>query len=399
MPNIHSVKLFTINNQSGYPIITLGSLNELELHFDDLDGYVKNYSYTFQLCNADWTIPNLSQFDFIRGFSQTRLNQYRQSSISKVKYVHYQATLPDRNCMPSKSGNYLLKVFLNGDTSKLAFTKKILVVDQKAGVGGQIQQPFSSEYFRTHQKVQFVVDRSKIDLISPQQVKVVILQNFRWDNAKTDVKPTFIKGTTLEFNTENDALFPGGKEYRWIDLRSFRFASDRVDKNDLTTNPFTITAKPDAERSKMRYFFFRDANGFYEISTTDLINPWWQGDYAKVKFTFVPEGNQPYPDKQVYIAGEMTGYKYNDSTRMEYIAEKGVYEKELLLKQGYYSYTYVTKEARSNVASVEQTDGNYLDTENAYTILVYYRSISGRHDELIGAATINSVNNRSGIRF
>ncbi len=399
MPNIRTVKLFMQNNQTGYPIITLGSINDLELHFDDMDGFVKNYSYSFQLCNADWSISNLSPFDFISGFTQTRINQYRQSSIAKTKYVHYQATLPDRNNRPSKSGNYLLKVFLNGDVNQVAFTRRVLVVDQKAGIGAQIQQPFGAEFFKTHQKVQFVVDRSKIDIVNPQQVKVVILQNFRWDNAKTDIKPTFIKGNTLEYNTENDALFPGGKEYRWIDLRSFRFASDRVEKNDLTTEPFTITVKPDPERSQQRYYFFRDINGFYETTTTDLINPWWQGDYAKVKFSFVPVDNQPYPDKKVYIAGEMTGYRYNDSTLMEYNADKGIYEKELFLKQGYYNYTYVTKDAKGNNVGVEQTDGNSLDTENTYTILVYYRSLAGRYDELIGVTTINSVNNRSGLKF
>jgi len=332
-PNIRSATLFMQNNQSGYPIINLGSTGDLELHFDDMDGYVKSYSYTYQLCNADWTIANLSQFDYIKGFSQTRLNQYRQSSVATNKYVHYQAIVPDKNCMHQKSGNYLLKVFLNGDTSKLAFTKRLLVVDQRASLGAQIQQPFSSQLFKTHQKVQFSVDKSKLDVISPQQqVKVVILQNFRWDNAIKNIQPTFIKGNVLEYNTENDAVFAGGKEFRWADLRSFRFMSDRVDSTNLRETPFSVVLKPDAERANQRYLFLRDMNGFYEISTTDLINPWWQGDYAKVKFIFVPNNNQPYPDKQVYLAGQMTGYKYDESSLMGYNAERGIYQKESLLK-------------------------------------------------------------------
>jgi hypothetical protein len=137
-------------------------------------------------------------------------------------------------------------------------------------------------------------------------------------------------------------------------------------------------------------------NGFYEITSTDLINQWWQGDYAKVKFTFVPVGNQPYNDKQVYIAGELTGYKYDKNSLMDYNAELGVYQKELFLKQGYYSYTYVTKDVNNNSTSVEQTDGDYWETENDYTILVYYRSLSGRHDELVGVTTVNSRLNRNG---
>lgn len=396
--NIKSVKLFVRGNQSGYPIISLGSTEVLELHFDDMDGYAKSYSYTFQLCDADWKInPYLSTFDYIKGFSQQRITQYRVSSIATQEYVHYQANLPDRNCVPSKSGNYLLKVFQNGDTSKLAFTRRVLVVQQIADIGAQIQQPFSSEYFKTHQKVQLVVNKAKLDVMNPQQqVKTVILQNYRWDNTARYIQPTFIKQYTLEYNSENDALFPGGKEFRWIDLRSFRFRSERIDSNDLNQSPFYIVAKPDPERVNQRYLFFRDLNGFYEISSTDLINEWWQGDYAKVKFTFVPNGNQPYKDKQVYLAGEFTGYKYDKNSLMEYNAELGVYQKELLLKQGYYSYTYVTKGFNTNSPSVEQTDGNYWETENDYTILVYYRSLSGRHDELVGVTTVNSKLNRNG---
>jgi hypothetical protein len=81
---------------------------------------------------------------------------------------------------------------------------------------------------------------------------------------------------------------------------------------------------------------------------------------------------------------------------MTYNAVKGVYEKTLYLKQGYYSYTYVTKDARNRnaVALTAQTDGDYWETENDYTVLIYYRSLAGRHDELIGVSSINSLNSR-----
>ncbi|MBW7951828.1 MAG: DUF5103 domain-containing protein, partial [Chitinophagaceae bacterium] len=106
MPNIHTVQLFQQNNQMSLPVLNLGSSDLMELHFDDLDGYVKNYSYTFQLCNEDWSEVDLSPFDYIKGFTQNRLTQYRASSIALTKYIHYQALLPDRGCVPIKSGNY-----------------------------------------------------------------------------------------------------------------------------------------------------------------------------------------------------------------------------------------------------------------------------------------------------
>src|SRR5690606_18003058 len=120
--HISTVKLYVAGNPLAYPVWKLNSTEMLELHFDDLDPVVRNYSYTYQLCNADWTPAILSQFDYIQGFSQQRITTYRNSSIAYTRYIHYQAMLPDRNCRPSRSGNYLLKVFADGDTSRLIFT-------------------------------------------------------------------------------------------------------------------------------------------------------------------------------------------------------------------------------------------------------------------------------------
>jgi len=397
MPNVQGIKLFLQGNQLGYPIINLNGSDALELHFDDLDARIKNYYYTFQLCNVDWTPVNLSTFDYLKGFSQVRLNQYRLSSISQTKYIHYQAILPDRNCVPSKSGNYLLKVFLDGDTSKLAFTRRILVYEKLADVGVAVVQPFNPDAFRTHQKIQFQVNKGQLNLANPmQQIKAVVLQNFRWDNAKVNIAPTFIRNNMLEFSNENDLVFPAGKEFRWADLRSYHYQSERVKRADLQPGNVNIYLQSDPERTETRYFKFTDYDGFYWVESTEVSNPWWQTDYATVHFTFMPKDKQPYQDKKVFVAGEMNKYNVDDTSAMTFNAAEGVYEKTLYLKQGYYSYTYLTKDARSRgaIPSVDQTDGNYWETENDYTVLVYYRSLSVRHDELIAVSTINSFQSR-----
>ncbi len=395
-PDIHTVKLFQQNNQSSIALFSLGSSEQLELHFDDMCGYPKNYYYTFVLCNADWSPADVNVFDYIKGFTQNRLSQYRMSTIANTKYVHYQALLPERNCIPSKSGNYLLKVFQDSDTSKLVFTKRMMVVDSRAAVGAAVQQPFDNEILRTHQKLQVVVNTQDLNVLSPQQTRLVILQNNCWDNAIKNIQPTFIRGKNLEYNAEQDCIFPAGKEYRWADLQNFRFLSDRMDKVDKLRTPFDVYIKPDVERNNLRYLFFRDRNGWDEINTTESLNPWWQTDYAWVHFTFAPANNQPYAGKSVYLLGEMTGNQVGDTSRMQYDATKGVYTKSLLLKQGYYSYIYVAKDDRNREAKGDPalTEGNYWETENEYTVLFYFRSFSSRHDELVGITTVNSRNIR-----
>ena len=395
MQSIHSVKLFVSGNQNAYPIIQLNSAMSLELHFDDLTGNVKNYNYTYVLCDANWAPVDLSPFDFLQGFTQGRLGQYRASSVAKSKYIHYQALLPDKSCMPKISGNYLLKVYLNGDTSKLAFTRRILVLDNVLSIGAKITQPFATQLFRTHQKIQFTFDKSKLNVLNPQQqIKVVVLQNYRWDNAVKNIQPTFMRGNVFEYSSDN-TVFPGGREYRWVDLRSFRFQSERVDSANLNALPFNVYLKPDPQRTNLRYITYVDLNGVYEISATDVNNPWWQGDYANVHFTFVPQNPASFSNEKVYLIGELaTGNCDNAECELDYNPDKKVFEKTLLLKQGYYYYTYVTKSTnnKNTVIETQDTEGNYSETENSYTILVYYRSFSDRSDELVGATTIDSRN-------
>ena len=398
---IKSAQLHVSGNQLGYPVIRLNGSDRLELHFDDLDANVKNYYYSYQLCNADWTPVIMSQFDFIKGFLQQRITTYRLSSIAFTRYTHYQAILPDANCLPTRSGNFILKVFRDADTSKLIITKRMLVVDDKSVTSAQIQQPFNGQLFRTHQKIQFKVSlNERLNVVNHlQQIKVVIQQNNRWDNAIMDIRPTFFSRNTLEYNTENDAVFPSGKEWRWLDLRSFRLQSERVASAKYGNTSTEIIVKPDPARVAQQFNFFRDMNGMYVIECSESINPYWQADYATVNFTFVPGGNAPMGDKDLYLFGQLTNYSFNDAARMKFNQEKGVYETSLFLKQGYYDYSYVTIDRNNRKAqpSFELTEGSYWETENNYTILVYYRPLGGRADELIGYTQVNSLTGRKGI--
>ena len=398
-PNIKCVRFHPYGNQEALPVYNLNSSDQLELNFDDLDANIKSYYYTFQLCGYNWKPVEISPFMYIKGFTQQRVTTNRYSSIAFTKYTHYQAIVPDRNTTITLSGNYLLKVFLDGDTSKLAFTRRFLVLDQKAAIGAKIVQPLTPQWFRTHQKIQFNANITGLNTFSAaQQIKVVILQNNRWDNALKDILPTFVRGSSLEYNTENNSIFPGGKEWRWLDLRSFRLQSDRVDHADYKKTATDIFVKTDIDRSNEKYVYFRDLNGAFLVETYETINPYWQGDFATVHFSLAAPNAQPYPNKDIYLAGQLTNYEFNDKTKMVFNAEKGIYECTAFLKQGYYNYTYIAVD-KTNPAQRMDMEGNYWETENSYTILMYYKAFTDRADQLIGVGKITSRTDRPGFSF
>lgn len=394
-PNIHSIKFHPNGDPLSYPIIRLGSSDRLELHFDDMDADVKYYSYTFVLCNADWTIANLSQFDYMNGFSNVRINTYRNSNTALTRYTHYTCEVPGKNTYPTRSGNYILKVFINGDTTQLAFSKRFLVVDNRASSSIKILQPFNTQLFKSHQKVQFTVN---VQTLKPtnifQQIKVVILQNYRWNQAIENIRPTLVRQNILEYNTENESLFPAQKEWRWVNLSSLRLQTDRIEKGEYTNTGQTLFIKPDGERNGLRYMYYRDMNGLYQLNDMEGRNPYWQADYATVVFRYLPAAGQPYHDKDLYVYGEFTNYELTDRYKMRFNDVTGMYEGSIFMKQGNYDYMYLIKDRKTGNAEASVTEGNWWETENNYTLLVYYKPLGGRVEELVSVTQVNSLANR-----
>lgn len=398
-PNIKTAQLFVYGNQQGLPVYKLKSDSKLELEFDDMDANFKSYYFTYILCDYNWKPANLSAFDFIKGFTQNRITTYRYSSIAYQRYTHYQAFFPEQNSMPTRSGNYLLLVYLDGDTAKKVFTKQFLVTEQKASINASIVQPFTPQLFNTHQRVKFSATLMDINAFSAaQQVKAVILQNNRWDNNQRDIVPTYVRGNNLVYDIESVGVFPGGKEWRWLDLRSFRLLSDRVDSGVYNKNQADLFLKTDKDRSAERYIYIPDYNGMYNITTYESINPFWQGDYANVHFSFARPDGLSYPDRDLYLAGAFTGYNLTDNWKLKYNMETGKYETIANFKQGYYNYTYISVNKNDPTDKIA-LEGNYWETENSYTILLYYKSFSDRNDQLIGVATIDSRSDKPGFSF
>ncbi len=395
MKNIRTVKFNIFGDPTAYPIIPLVGAEKLDLHFDDMDGDVKYYYYTLELRNADWSTAQMGYFDYVKGFTQQRISTYRLSSAQISRYTHYQVTLPDRNLMPTKSGNYVLKVFLNGDTSKLAFTRRLLVVDNRLGVAVQVQQPFAQQVFRTHHRLLVQVSTKGIDVRYPQQqVKLNILQNFRWDNSLSTIAPTYLRPDMLEFVNEQEMLFPAMREWRWLNLRSFRLLGDRITSQENTDSSFSLNVKEEGSRTSSPYYYFDDLNGMFINETTERINPNWEAEYAKVHFSFIPPGGQPFRSGNLYVFGEITGYGLNEGARLSFNQETGKYETDIILKQGFYDYVYALNNGKDNVFYTDETEGNVWETEDGYMVLVYYRELGGRYDQLLGMTRANSLLSR-----
>lgn len=390
--SIKTVLVHPLGDPLGMPVISLGQLNPLEISFDDLKAKYQNYYYSVELMNADWSTANLSSFDYLQGFNQNRITQYAISSIAIQSYYHYKFTFPNANCRPTKSGNYIIKVYKDADSRQLVFTKRFFVVEDMVSILSSIQEPFDGNISKTHQKVQLQVETKKLSFFQPNQLQIQVIQNYRYNDALTVAEPSFIRGSVLEYNSERDLIFPAGKEARWLDLQSLRLKSDRVANFENTSNGTIVHVKPDVSRAATPYFNFKDLNGHFLITNTESLESDNQNDYATVVFTYLPPNKLPYVGSQLYLSGSLTNQVLDTSSEMKFNGSLGVYQKTILLKQGYYNYAYILREkgVADSMLDYNETEGDHWETENAYSIFIYYRPPGARHDHLIGFTTVHS---------
>jgi hypothetical protein len=394
-PNIQTVLIFPKGKPLALPVIGLNTQDELLIQFDDLSANYQQYYYTIELMDMHMQPVALNPFDYTRGLTQNNIRDYTISSIAQQSYYHYSFTFPTASCRPTKSGNYLMKVYRQGRPNELVFTKRFFVVEQEAPIIASIQEPFDETMSKSHQKIQLQLDVKKIQLLQPELLHVAVLQNTRYNDMLMSNAPSFIRGNQLEYNADRDFVFPAGKESRWLDLQNLRFKTERIAAIQQLGYGSRIILKPDQSRAMLPYFTFRDLNGQFMISNTELIRSEDQNDYAQVFFTYLPTNGQPFQEKSLYIAGALTGNALDTNALMQWNSASKQYEKWLNLKQGYYSYNYILRDnqAPNPLHDFMWTEGDHWETENSYTIFVYYRAPGSRYDQIIGYSSLNSIQN------
>lgn len=388
--NIRSVLFHVSGLVLTQPILNLGAETPLQLTFDDLDGGVKNYTYTVVHCNADWQPSALAEMEYIDGFSEDRILNWRFAIKTLIPYTQYNITLPNNEMRLTKSGNYLLKVYEDGRRKSLVITRRFMVVEPMVRIAPRLVNPADIQKIKTHQEIDFVVDYTRLPIRAPQQeIRATVLQNGRWDNAITNIAPMFMRPEQLVFDFQDKIVFPGGKEFRFVDLRSLYTRVPGIQSIERVENRFDVTLLRDVKQSGSSYIQFEDINGRFIIETRDQRNP-LSAEYLNVLFSL--QSAEPYYDHDLYLIGAFSDWQIKDAFRMAYNPAVNGYVGKLLLKQGYYNYAYalVPRQGKMRQPDLSEIDGDWYETENEYTILVYYHPLGERYDRLIGVTSFNT---------
>ncbi|MFO7745527.1 MAG: DUF5103 domain-containing protein [Psychroflexus sp.] len=372
---------------SGTPII---SINEtLNLKFDDLTAAENDYYYEIEHYNFDWTRSKLSKNEYLEGFDNIRLFDFRNSFTTLQPYTHYQLSLPNENTKRFKvSGNYMLYIY-NTD-KQLLFSRKFIVYENLVNVDLTIRRSRDLDVIDKKQVVNFEIGREDFFFRNPEQtVKTVVVQNNDFSTAIYNLKPQFTQGNTLIYRYNDESSFWGGNEYLNFDNKDIRQGTSRVERVELN-DLYNSYLFPDFVRYGRAYTFNPDINGAFRINSIQGSDIDIESEYARVHFTL--QNFKKLNGGEVHLYGRFNNYVLDDTTLMKPSkTQRNILTNELLLKQGFYNYKYVFLDKNGDFIE-GFISGNHDITENDYQVIVYYRDVGARYDRVIGTGFGNSEN-------
>lgn len=352
------------------------------LSFDDLSLKTNTYYLRILSCQSDWTPSSLAEIEYLQDFNDIPLRDAKSSMGTKIPYLNYHVPLPKVRI----SGNYIAQVYANRNKRDTVFTQRFSIVENEIQVGASVQFGQTNASRATSQVIQLQLRYSDGLMIqSEEDLRVFIRKNNEPNFILKNLPKPVINGMDRSirfpsFNQENSVL--AGNEYRLIDLRSVQQKLNFVSSIDEKETQTLITTQMETAQGYYPYTERRDLNGHYIISNYENLSDARFADYVICQFNLKATNQAP---EDVYVTGGFNDYQKTATNRMVYVPSLGIYQANLMLKQGIYNYRFETKDPS------DYLEGNYAQTENQYDILVYFRKPGTRIDALVGFQRINSI--------
>lgn len=389
--DIKTVMMYRDGFELSNPIYEIGEETPLVFKFDDLSGEVKDYYYTLIHCDVNWNESFILQSDYLKGFTENPITDYARSFNTTFDYINYRVMLPNENVDFKVSGNYALVVYEDGNPEQKILSKRFYVVEPIVDVEGTVRRATLDAFKGENHEVDFTVYHEDLEIQNPrEEVKVVIKQNNRWDNAIRNLKPLYIRPSELVYDYNRENVFAAGNEFRYFDNRTNRFNGENILSTEFHRPYYHKTLMPDQPRAGKMYYAYEEMNGQYVVESQDreVEDYDLECDYTFVHFSL--ELESILLGGTVNVFGELNNWNANKSNEMTWNFDTSAYELTMLLKQGYYNYYYVYVPDGSQVADHANIEGSFWQTKNEYQIFVYYTEMGSRYDRLVGYRQLNS---------
>lgn len=374
---------------SKLPVIPLHGTQVLKFSFDDLTHEYRRYTYRITHCDAEGKpTEDLFESDYVTsGEEEEVVEGYEPSLNTTVLYTHYSFSIPNARMRPLKSGNYLLTVSTENDEGDAVPVAQYCfgVVDAQVRIAPECTTNTDVDWNGTHQQISLTADLGQLPLRNAaDEFRLVVMQNGRHDNLRYAPAPTSQSAQVLRWEHCRDLIFDAGNEYRKMEFLSNRYPGMHGESMQWFDPYYHNTLFADAPRRN--YLYDEDQDGISVVRCEQTATPETEADYALTHFTLQMPRLQ---GRDVYVNGRWASEGLSSRYKMHYNEQAGAYECNVLLKQGYYEYLYLTTGGGDHSAgSTAPVEGNWFQTENEYSFLAYYRGVADRYWQLVGALSL-----------
>ncbi|RBN50386.1 type IX secretion system plug protein [Flavobacterium psychrolimnae] len=385
--NIKTIS-FVQNDQNIIPILKLGE--GFQLQFDDLFGNEANYYYEIIHCDYNWNPTAIPKNEYLEGFDNQRIQDYSNSFNTLQIYSHYKLAIPNQFTLQLKiSGNYMIKVL--DENKEVVFSRKFILYEDLVTVPIQVKRARTVNNIESKQNLDFTIRSNTITFQTPlRNVKVLLLQNGQMNTGIKNIVPQYTIGNDLIYKYDWETQFWAGNEFLFFENKDIRAANNNIARVDFSSAVYGSYLYTSAARANFPYSFTQDVNGNFVVNNLNTANNEIEADYAWVYFSLSAPTFRL--NKNIYVTGMFNNYTMSPEYKMEYNPKKAIYEKAILIKQGFANFEYKVADEKGVIDYENAIDGNFYQTENDYTIVVYYRENIDRYDRVVGKGIANSIN-------
>lgn len=384
VPNIKTIQVNAMGDWNKLPIIDLGTEQYIKINFDYLseNDVYRRLRYNIYHCDANWQLSkHLSEIDYLDGFNNNLIEDYTTSLNTTVDYRNYNLEIPNKNVKLKLSGNYVVSVFDEDEPEKILLTACFSISEPIAKIGYNVSTITNIDANKAHQQVSLYITPN-VRINNPlDELKLFVRQNNRLDSERKNLKPQIITSNQITYDQNRDLIFEAGNEYRRFETSTTKSNGMNIVGTRYTPPYYFADIMTDNKRSMKGYIYDQDQNGAYLIRTTDHVDYDTEADYVMTTFTLSVDRLLL---EDIFLNGEFTYNSFDENYRMQYDAVNKEYKLSLLLKQGLYNYQYLTN-TMGRGYSTEAIEGNYYQTENQYSVYLYYCPSGQRYDRMIGS--------------
>lgn len=371
--SIKSVQLYRKGSRINPPIIELGSNEKLVLEFDELTSVSGQYRISLTHHNKNWEESGLPELWVYNGVNELFLRGGSDNQGFKPDYFHYRFEFPNRDLSFKVSGHFLLHVFDYQSGTEL-FSLPFFVSEAEGDL------TISSETLYNQSEEGSTKDQLFGRYTYPEFVEFPrfdltygFVQNRFWKQLKNAGQISFTGEDFTEFHLSRDNAFPGNFDFSFLDLTELSLQNEQIYNFEPARIPPKVTLKDD-------FLNFLAEPKPRSASESGLPNNDLDARYADVLFR-LNTGDPLLQSTSVYLIGDFNQWSISERNQLRYKRDLGVYETTALIKEGTYSYKYVTLE-NGRINELRLSD-SLTKRNQEYIGFVYYRDPQYQYDRIL----------------